>query len=230
MRVEQEVEGTFKNFLKSGYVFGLLTMYLILTPMFSLIVSSLVFFIILTILLFIQLFIGWRVWRNGLDLEIQHRVMGFFIIFNFGLHGVMPFFFFSFGTIFFYFSLAIYLLLLGFLFTKTKIIAEGIHNPRKSIIGKAFLIAAIVIVFIAIPADGRRGEGLIIQLLDDRIEEFYVKSALYLLGLLLTFVLPVFFYPVQSTSEEHPKGRRKLSRAKRKALKARKLKGNKNAR
>jgi hypothetical protein len=230
MRESEDMERTFKNYLKYGYVVGPLIMYLIMTPMISLIVSSLVLFIIFTLLLFLQLLIGWRVWENGVDLDAHHRVMGFLLIFNFGLHAVMPFFFISFGTIFFYISLAIYLLLLGFLFTKTKAVAEGINNPSKSLIGKAFLIGAGVIIFVAIPAHSIPREGLIIQLLDDKMKGFYIITAMYLIGLLITFILPVFFYPVQTKAEELeelPKGRRKLSRAKRKALKAKKV--NKNA-
>ncbi|WP_043932614.1 hypothetical protein [Bacillus sp. EB01] len=224
MREIQEVERTFKNYLNYGNVIGPITMYLIITPMVSLIVSSALLFIFFTILLFMELFAGWRSWRSGVDRQSHQRVMGFFMLFNFGLHAVMPLFFFTFGTIFFYISLAIYLILLVFLFTKTKVIAEGIHNPAESWIGKAFLIAAVIIVFFAIPGDARPTEGLIMRLMDNKVKAIYLPTAMYLLGLLITFILPVFFHPVQfEAAEELPKGRRKLSRAERKALKAKKV-------
>ncbi|ALC91665.1 hypothetical protein AM500_19160 [Bacillus sp. FJAT-18017] len=223
MREIQEVERTFKNYLNYGNVIGPITMYLIITPMVSLIVSSFLLFILFTILLLLELFAGWRSWRSGVDRQSHQRMIGFFMILNFGLHAVMPLFFLSFGTILFYISLGTYLLLLFFLITKTKVIAEGIHNPAESWIGKAFIITAAIIVFVAIPADARPTEGLIMRLLDDKVKQIYIITSMYLVGLVITFVLPVFFYPADFKAEEQPKGRRKLSRAERKALKAKKV-------
>ncbi|OCA84031.1 hypothetical protein A8F94_14945 [Bacillus sp. FJAT-27225] len=221
----EEVERTFKNYLNYGQVAGPVMMYVMIAPVVSLIVASWVLFFIFTIVLFLQLFIGWRVWRSGLERESHQRVMAFFMFFNFGLHAVMPLFFFTFGTIYFYISLGIYLLLLFFLFTKTKVIAEAIHDPADSWIGKGFLIATVVIAFIAIPGQYRPSEGIIMQLMDNKVKAIYLPTAMYLLGLLLTFLVPVFFYPAQfevGAADDHPKGRKKLSRAERKALKARK--------
>ncbi len=220
----QEVDRTFINYLNYGFVMGHFVLYVLYAPIISLIVYSLVLFIILTVIYFIQFIIGWRVWKNGLEIDLQNRLMGFFTIFNFGFYSVMPLLSLTFGSIFFWISLSIYLILLGFLFVKTKTVAEGIHDPKESKIGKAFIIGAILIVFIAIPARYNVPEGIVMSLLNHNQKEFYVFTALYLLGLLITFVLPVFFYPVQHKLEEPPKGRRKLSRAKRKALKEKRRK------
>ena len=224
MRVSQEIERTFNSYLKYGHVIGLFIAYLILTPIVSLILSSMVLFILLTLLLFLQLAVGWRLWRKGMDRQEHQRVMGFMMIGSFGLHSGIPFFYYSFGTIYFLISAAIFLVLLGLLFAKTKAIAQGIHNP-KSFIGKAFIFATAAIMLFAIPAYDRPTEGVIMQLLDGRTKELYIITSMYLLGLILTFILPVFFYPVQKVAEEHPKGRRKPSRAERKTLKAHKAEG-----
>lgn len=218
---QEELERTFKSYIKSPYVLGLVMMHLIYTTLVTLVVFSFVLFIIFFLLLFSQVYIGWRAWKQGWEYEKYRRLMNLFLFFNLGISLLMPFFFVYFGTLYFWAGLIFYLSYVIFLFSKAKVIADGMYKPSESKIWKIYLVSIVIIGFIGIPGYYMPSSGLFLDLMSEEVKDIYYPEVLYLMGLVLTFLLPILLYPKKTEVEEQPQGRKKLSRANRKALKKR---------
>ncbi|MDI3311269.1 MAG: hypothetical protein QJR05_07550 [Thermoanaerobacterium sp.] len=135
----------------------------------------------------VEIGIAWYWWKTIHNEVRYNSLICFLMLITSGIFCMIPVLRLTFGTLLFWTTLILYIVLLLYSLYKKEMIFQALHRPEKSKIAKGIVAFVFVLMIIGSFSFKNGQELLILRVLNDYQGAFFVAFFSYAIGFLFTF-------------------------------------------